>query len=83
MSSETSSRHQRPRYGSPGAYKCGYAAPLPDFTVDLTVTYKGGMVAQAVDLERADVPEELHRLSNLYPLSAGYDITALVKERAS
>lgn len=83
MSIETSSRRQRPRYGSPSAFRCGYAQVLPDFTTTLTVTQAGRVLAQTADLERKEVRDELHRLRNLFPLSEGYDITADVKERAS
>ena len=62
---------------------CCYAQQLPDFTVTLSVTRDGALIAQTVDLERSQVRDELHRLRALFALSAGYDITATSKERTA
>ena len=83
MASRYRDNHPTPRQRHQETLRCGYAMAMPDFTTTLTVTYKGGTVAQTADLERSEVRDELHRLRSLFPLSSGYDITALVKERAS
>ena len=83
MSIRSRDNHPTPRQRHQEALRCGFAMELPDFTTTLTVTLAGITVAQAVDLERADVPAELRRLRNLYPLSEHYDITAIVKERSA
>ena len=70
-----------PRQRHHSAPTCGYAQGMPDFTMTLTVTKAGALVAQTTELERSQVRDELHRLRGVFALSAGYDITGTSKER--
>ena len=72
-----------PRQRHHSAPTCGYGQVMPDFTVTLTVTKDGALVAQTTDLERSQVRDELHRLRAVFPLSAGYDITGTSQERTA
>jgi len=83
MASKYRDNHPTLRQRDDSAFRCGFAMPLPDMTICLTVIDRqsGRMVARTAQMERSQVRDELHRLRELFPLADGYDITASAREK--